>query len=78
MRFSNTLLFAAVILLQAVAPLAAEEPIVESDRNHWSFRALPRPELPVVEDADWTRTPIDRFILYELEQRDLRPLRARG
>jgi hypothetical protein len=40
---------------------------------HWSFIAPKRPELPAVKNASWVRTPIDRFILAELEKRGLQP-----
>ena len=74
MRLSKTALFAAIVLLRTGAPIAAEEPIDESDRNHWSFLPLERFDPPEVENTDWCLTPIDRFILHELEHRDLQPL----
>ena len=56
-------------------PAAAAEPAITSaDREHWAFRPLTRPELPVVKEADWCRTPVDRFILAKLEARGLVPL----
>ncbi|MEP7363084.1 MAG: PSD1 and planctomycete cytochrome C domain-containing protein [Acidobacteriota bacterium] len=41
--------------------------------NHWSFVAPQRPELPVVKNAAWTRTPVDRFILARLEKEGIAP-----
>jgi len=41
--------------------------------EHWAFHPIARPPLPSVADAGWCRTPIDRFILAELERRKLRP-----
>jgi len=41
--------------------------------EHWSFVAPTRPELPKVDNADWPRGPIDRFILARLEQENLKP-----
>ncbi len=40
---------------------------------HWSLIAPKRPEPPKVKDASWARTPIDRFLLAELERRGLKP-----
>jgi hypothetical protein len=40
---------------------------------HWSFIAPVRPELPPVKDADWCRSPVDRFILARLEAAGLTP-----
>jgi hypothetical protein len=51
-----------------------EPPIADVDREHWSFQPLTHPGPPAVRNAAWCRTPIDRFILAELEKGDLRPL----
>ena len=40
---------------------------------HWSFIAPVRPSVPVVQDKAWVRTPIDTFVLAELEKRGLKP-----
>lgn len=40
---------------------------------HWSFLAPRRPALPAVKNAGWVRTPVDPFILAELEKRGLQP-----
>jgi hypothetical protein len=40
---------------------------------HWSLIAPQRPPLPKVLDAGWVRTPVDAFILAELEKHGLRP-----
>lgn len=40
---------------------------------HWSYIAPRRPEAPAVKNAAWARNPIDRFILAELEKRNLQP-----
>jgi len=42
-------------------------------QKHWAF-IPPRPsELPEVRQADWVRTPVDRFVLDRLEADGLRP-----
>jgi hypothetical protein len=41
--------------------------------QHWSYEAPKRPEPPAVQQADWARTPIDRFILARLEAARLKP-----
>jgi len=43
-------------------------------REHWAFRAMGRPELPVVENEAWVRGPIDQFILARLEADGLSPV----
>ncbi|QDT92947.1 DUF1549 and DUF1553 domain-containing protein [Gimesia algae] len=51
----------------------SEEPITAADREHWSFQPIQRPALPVVKNTKWSRTPIDQFILAELESAELQP-----
>ena len=42
-------------------------------KSHWAFSPPRAPELPVVTHEDWVRNPIDRFVLAQLEQRDISP-----
>ncbi len=39
----------------------------------WSFRMPRRPDVPVVRAAEWSRNPIDAFILRRLDERGLEP-----
>jgi mono/diheme cytochrome c family protein len=41
--------------------------------SHWAFQPVRRPPLPEVYDSAWCRSPVDRFILAELEKNRLRP-----
>jgi hypothetical protein len=45
----------------------------ESFDDHWSFRAINRPEVPHVVDPNWTRNPIDAFVLAKLEREKISP-----
>ena len=45
----------------------------EQTRNHWSFRALERPDVPTVSHAEWIANPIDAFVLSRLESAGLTP-----
>jgi hypothetical protein len=38
---------------------------------HWSLVPPTRPKVPAVKDADWPRSPIDRFVLARLEAEGL-------
>src|SRR5439155_12684292 len=40
---------------------------------HWSFRPVKLPPVPVVKNRRWVKTPVDAFILAELEQRGMKP-----
>lgn len=41
--------------------------------NLWSLKPITNPAPPVVEDQQWSRGEIDRFILAQIEAADLRP-----
>jgi hypothetical protein len=67
-----------LILLSAPSAFAEEDTITESpiaayERDHWAYRTLVRPSLPAVKDVAWSRGAIDRFILADLEERNLQP-----
>ena len=50
-----------------------EERITASDREHWSFAPLKRPDLPEVQDSAWCSSPVDYFVLAQLEEHRLSP-----
>ena len=52
---------------------AAATPRVLGAGELWSLRPPIRPAVPKVRDAGWVRTPVDAFVLAELEKRGLRP-----
>lgn len=62
--------------IAAGAPTLRAEPaeirrgmlITEEDRNWWSFQPVARPEVPSVQHADRVRSPIDHFLLTQLEE----------
>jgi len=41
--------------------------------THWALRALTLPAIPEVKGKDWVRTPVDAFVLHELEARGMTP-----
>ena len=49
---------------------------VEERAKHWSFQPLKRPDIPVVENGQWCRTPVDRFLLARLEEQGIAPADA--
>ncbi|QDU62106.1 Planctomycete cytochrome C [Planctomycetes bacterium Pan216] len=54
--------------------IAKKEPkITEEDRAFWSFQPLSDPTPPRIEDDEWSRNPIDKFVLRRLKQEGLRP-----
>ncbi len=49
---------------------------IEEGHDFWSLRPLSNPETPAVVDQAWGTTPIDAFILSQLEAHDLHPAPA--
>src|SRR5262245_21217760 len=47
--------------------------VPKAETTHWSFVPPRNHSLPVVKDAGWVKSPIDSFILAELEAKGLRP-----
>lgn len=45
----------------------------KSLEKHWAYVKPVRPAPPDVENGDWVRTPIDRFVLARLEKEGLEP-----
>lgn len=54
--------------------LPPEPPLTDSDRDHWAFYPLLRPEVPSVQNTAWPQNPIDRFVLAKIEENSLHPL----
>ncbi len=45
----------------------------KEERRFWSFQKVQEPLLPEVKHETWVKSPIDRFILAQLEKEGLRP-----
>ena len=41
--------------------------------QHWAFEPIVRPQAPALVDAEWTRNPLDRFVLARLDAEGLTP-----
>ncbi|MBO0697333.1 MAG: DUF1553 domain-containing protein [Zavarzinella sp.] len=59
-------------VLAADSPKAGE-PFTDEQKRFWAFQPMRDPPIPAVRDRDWVRSPIDAFVLAELEQKGLRP-----
>ena len=46
---------------------------ISADLDWWSFKKVSRPGVPFSPGDDWSRTPIDRFILARLKDKGLSP-----
>lgn len=47
--------------------------ISAEQRAFWSFQPVRKPALPQVKNAEWARSPIDRFILSKIEEKGIGP-----
>ena len=52
---------------------APPESFSQAQREHWSFQPVLRPDIPNTRERDWSRNPIDLFILANLETLDITP-----
>jgi cytochrome c553 len=61
----------------APTPLASHDRVITAEhRTYWAFQPLARTAAPVVQNASWPRTAIDRFILARLEREGVKPVGA--
>ena len=47
---------------------------VEAARQKWPFTSPVEPAIPAAKQADWSRNPIDNFVLAKLEEKGLTPI----
>ncbi|HZZ82834.1 MAG TPA: DUF1549 and DUF1553 domain-containing protein [Gemmataceae bacterium] len=66
-------LLVPALLLFSTALFAGESAWTGAKANHWAWKPPVRPALPKVQDAAWTRNPIDAFILARLEAAGVKP-----
>jgi len=50
-----------------------EEADPDKGLDHWAVQPISNPEPPVVSNAEWPRSSIDRFVLARLEQQGFKP-----
>src|SRR5580765_841916 len=62
------------ILLTLAALIAAQSALADPPGNFWSLRPVADPIPPTAKDLQWPLSPIDRFVLKELEARGLKPV----
>jgi cytochrome c553 len=60
------------------APWGSEDSVSADSREeqwktHWAFQPVKNPSPPVVVNQEWTRTPVDQFVLARLEKEMLNP-----
>ncbi|MEW4569091.1 PSD1 and planctomycete cytochrome C domain-containing protein [Tautonia sp. JC769] len=58
---------------EAARPGGAAESLSVEAADWWSFQPVQNPDPPEVRDEHWPRSPIDRFVLAQLEANGMRP-----
>lgn len=53
---------------------AVEKKELAEAKKFWSIQPVRKPSPPKVKDTRWTQSPIDQFILSELEKRQMKPV----
>jgi hypothetical protein len=55
---------------------ATQRPVTPKrpDMGYWAYQPVKRPAVPAVKNPGWVKTPIDAFILAELEAKGLKPV----
>ena len=48
---------------------------LEAARQFWAFQPVKKPSRPILKNKSWALTDIDRFILSELEKKELNPVK---
>jgi Protein of unknown function (DUF1553)/Protein of unknown function (DUF1549) len=64
---------AALATILLAMTLATTFAAAEGNEPHWAFRKPARPAPPAVKQRDWTRNPIDAFVLARLEREAIAP-----
>ena len=47
--------------------------IAEARVRHWAFQPVHKPGVPALKNSGWVKTPVDGFVLAELEKAHLKP-----
>lgn len=66
-RVSPDQLAAITTWIDSGAAIPAHEEIPTSPAEHWAFRSIVRPAVPVPQTKAWARNPIDAFLLADWE-----------
>ncbi len=57
----------------AITSADADFEVTADQRAFWSFQPMKKPALPRVKNPAWVKSPVDHFILAELERKKLKP-----
>lgn len=49
------------------------EEMKDKTKEHWAYQPVTSPPVPTVKDAAWVKTPVDNFVLAQLESKGMKP-----
>jgi uncharacterized protein DUF1553/uncharacterized protein DUF1549 len=64
---------AACVTAASLFARGADDVFTEAQRQLWSLQPVVRPKPPTAQHRDWVRTPVDAFVLAQLEAKQLQP-----
>jgi len=56
-----------------LSPLSSESTLSAPRNEHWAFRTIQKPPLPSVSNRSWPKSPLDHFVLANLEAKGIPP-----
>ncbi|MEO8126904.1 MAG: DUF1549 domain-containing protein, partial [Bryobacteraceae bacterium] len=59
----------------SVVPAGPAYVITQQQRDFWAFKPVHKPAIPAVRNQSWPRNSIDKFILAQLEEKGLQPVK---
>lgn len=73
----NRFRMAVFILALACTAWAAsiERKFTDAELNYWAYKPVQKPAVPAVKNRAWVKTPVDAFILKDLEDKKINPSR---
>jgi len=66
-------LFLALCLAASSISSAQTRGFTDAQKSFWAFQPVKKPAVPAVNNKDWSKNPIDAFVLAKLEEKQLEP-----
>src|SRR5262245_10905721 len=66
-------LFLALCLTASGLSSAQTRGFTDAQKSFWAFQPVKKPAVPAVNSKDWSKNPIDAFVLAKLEEKQLEP-----
>src|SRR5215510_14262339 len=64
---------AVLALACSVRAFSDDLPFTAEQLSHWAYQKVEKPKIPVVRNREWGKTPVDAFVLAQLEGKGVEP-----